>query len=170
MQALNGLILIQILLLQFQAFGQSNGSPINVLQIENKKYFKETNEFYSDKAFIVKQDVCYGDPNIFDDISCHQLTITFLDTLKAKSLRVLDIANDTTIIRCQYGEKKFSYFFDTTKTIFGQIRIVSWEMDKIQLELMIKVLYETSDFKGTIISKKTITYEGQRYFIKSRKS
>lgn len=170
MQTLKGSILIQLLLLQFFAFGQSKENTVNVLQIKNKIYYKETNELYGDSISVARQDVCYDNPNIFDDESCHRLIIIFLDTAKAKSLSVIDVARDTAIIGCYYSRSGALYSFDSKNNIIGQIRIDSWDLDGIQLDLKIEILFETLDFRGTVITKETVVYEGQQNFVNSKKS
>lgn len=133
----------------------SFGQTVDVLQLKNKRYFKEKDEFYKDSSIYILCEVCYNNPNVLDEEYCRSITLTIKDTSKFRTAKTIDIEKDTAIISCSYNRLSVWNWNGVKNKIKGQLQITSITDKKIKLDLDI-----------TVKAKEEYKYKGRRTFLK----
>jgi hypothetical protein len=148
--------LLAAILLSGICFGQIT----NALRLKEKRYYAEKNTFSSDTTVNLRQEVCYNKPGVIDEEYCFILNIIISDTLKAKQLKKIDLAKDSSIIKCTWDLLSVWNWEDESTTISGIVTIVSWTKKAIEVDLNVEA-YDNRHKEG-------YSYKGRRRFSKTK--
>jgi hypothetical protein len=128
-------------------------SQTNLLRYRHKKHYKENSIITSDTTFKLYQNVCYNRPGVIDEEFCYELTLTFIDTVAAKTKKILNLATDTSIVKSRYGIFSVWNWEDENNKVTGQIEIIAWDKNSVTLKENIFASdyrrKETKNYKGT---------------------
>ncbi|MGZ5242335.1 MAG: hypothetical protein ACXWW0_00560 [Bacteroidia bacterium] len=78
----------------------------NIMKLRLKPFYKEYNIIKVDTAFRLLQIVTFDKPHVIDESYSYILEIKFLDTSIAREKKMLDISQDTNIIKVGLMDKK----------------------------------------------------------------
>ena len=132
------------------------GQTIDVLELKNKRHFKERDLFTSDSTLYIKCEVCFDHPRWDDEEYCRRLSFEIVDLVKFNQINFLDLEKDTSIIQSEY-HKISVWSSDEKSKISGNIKILSRTDEKIKLDLDI-----------IVTAKQEYVYKGVRTFRKSK--
>ncbi|GEM_PF-4600427 len=147
---------LTILLTLFLIADTSVGQNTNILKLKNKNHYSEHNIYNIDTTPSFIQELCYDKPLTVDEEHCYILKIIFLDTLKAREIKRLNINKDTSIIKCLFDIRSVWSWEDENTIISGNINILTWTNKSIKVRLDLNILDNRR--------KKTYTYIGDRTF------
>ncbi len=132
---------------------------INVLELKAQKFYSEQNQFDIDSTLKLINNVGYDEPNSVDEEHNFILTIDIIDTTNAKLKKVLDLTLDTGLIKCKFVNFSAWGWKIENKNIIGDVIILSWTNDKIELNLNLKVSQTKTG--------RTFLYKGKRTFLEN---
>ncbi len=130
----------------------------NVLELKTKKFYSEKNKFIIDSSLKLINIVGYDKPNSVDDEHEFILTLDFIDTANAKLKKVLNLSQDTSIIKCNFDISSVWNWGKDNTINTGDVIIHSWTNKKIELEFNINVSHTNTGW--------TYIYKGNRTFLK----
>ena len=162
--------LIKITLIMLLCIEMVNGqADTNLLAYKDSTYYKEssiiqTYKSHSKNELILYQEVCYNEPVIIDEEYCYTLKLIFLDKENIKLDLVLNLANDTSIIKCEYGVLSgWSLNYDNNIQISGQIEIIEWGKKRITIKENIIVYDKRKNTKRVFVGTRTFTRQKRKY-------
>ncbi|GAO43217.1 hypothetical protein FPE01S_02_03210 [Flavihumibacter petaseus NBRC 106054] len=156
MRLIRKLISNLLFLLPFFTQGQSQDKVIDIFQLKQTSFFKETNSFKSDSTFTIRQKVFYNEPYKKDEEYSHLLTITIFDNSKLDSTNTFNLEKDASAITCSYDKSSVWNWHAEKTSISGQVTIISKTAKKAKLKFEITVLDSSHQTK--------LVYTGIRTF------
>lgn len=162
--------LIKIIIIILFCIEIANGqADTNLLSYKDSTYYKEssiiqTYKMHSKNELILYQEVCYNEPGIIDEEHCYTLKLIFLDKEDIKLDSVLNLSNDTSIIKCEYGILSgWSLSYDNNIQISGQIEIIEWGKKRITIKENIIVYDKRKNTKRVFVGTRTFTRQKRKY-------
>jgi hypothetical protein len=152
---------LTILLLLIIVSVSSIAQTTHVLKLKDKRNYSEQNILFSDSVIIFVNEVCYNEPNTIDEEGCFILKLTLIDTTKARQLKKVDVAKDTTVIKCLFDYLSVWNWEEERTTITGVVGILALTKKSIAVSFNVKVIDNRRN--------RTYIYIGNRTFEKSKK-
>jgi len=132
----------------------------HILKLKNKKNYSEKSQFFSDSTTTLVHEVCYNEPNTIDEEGCYILTLTLIDTSKARQLKKIDITKDTSIIKSVFDYRSVWDWADEKVTLTGVVNILALTEKTISVDMHIKITDNRRSRAYTYIG--TRIFENQR--------
>ena len=131
-----------------------HGSVINICALSLRPFYHETTTFSGQNEFV--HSLSYNDPKVIDEEHTFTLGMNFAPTEKLKAGNVYDVAKDTTVLHCTFGNLSvWTWDYDTHPVFTGTVRIVKAEEDTIVLEENIRIVRPDGQ---------VVVYKGKRTF------
>lgn len=150
--------LVSLIVLANACYGQAT----KVLRLKNHRNYSEENTFVFDSCFKLVQTVWYNVPNSIDEEYGLYLTLEIKDTIKAKQLKIINVKDDSAIIKCTWDWRSVWNWEDETTKVEGFIQIISWTTATVTAKFSINVFNYKSNRTLLYI------YNGKRVFKKAK--